>query len=152
MNGGYFVFRREIFDALREGEDLVDGPFSRLVRRGALQARLYDGFWKNMDTFKDKQALDELCASGKSSLGSVEGVRRTVIELALNRDPKSPLGISVSRGHSDDIEIGCGGTVLRLLTEHPGSSVHWVVFSADRRTDEARRDSADVVAHSTSAM
>jgi glucose-1-phosphate cytidylyltransferase len=66
VNGGYFVFRREVFDHLRDGEDLVDGPFSRLVRRGALQAHLYDGFWKNMDTFKDKQALDELCASGRA--------------------------------------------------------------------------------------
>jgi LmbE family N-acetylglucosaminyl deacetylase len=33
--------------------------------------------------------------------------------------------------HADDIEIGAGGTILRLLREHPGASVHWVVFSAD---------------------
>jgi LmbE family N-acetylglucosaminyl deacetylase len=31
--------------------------------------------------------------------------------------------------HSDDIEIGCGGTVLRLLAENPGAAVHWIVFS-----------------------
>ncbi len=66
VNGGYFVFRKQIFDYLREGEDLVGEPFQRLVRCGALQAHLYDGFWKNMDTFKDKQALDELCASGRA--------------------------------------------------------------------------------------
>lgn len=41
--------------------------------------------------------------------------------------------------HSDDIEIGCGATILRLLSEHPGAHVTWVVFSADdRREDEAR--------------
>jgi glucose-1-phosphate cytidylyltransferase len=66
VNGGYFVFRRQIFDHLRRGEDLIGEPFQRLVRREALQAHLYDGFWKNMDTFKDKQALDELCADGRA--------------------------------------------------------------------------------------
>jgi LmbE family N-acetylglucosaminyl deacetylase len=32
--------------------------------------------------------------------------------------------------HSDDIEIGCGGTILRLAEQHPGSTFYWVVFSA----------------------
>lgn len=66
INGGYFVFRKQIFDHLCAGEDLIGAPFQRLVRREALQAYLYDGFWKNMDTFKDKQALDELCAGGRA--------------------------------------------------------------------------------------
>lgn len=49
--------------------------------------------------------------------------------------------------HSDDIEIGAGGTVLRLLSEHPSLAVVWVVFSADgERADEARR-AADVFLH-----
>ena len=33
--------------------------------------------------------------------------------------------------HSDDIEIGCGGAILRLLAAHPQVEVHWVVFSAN---------------------
>src|SRR5215210_2752559 len=43
--------------------------------------------------------------------------------------------------HSDDIEIGCGGTLLRLARENPDLHVRWVVFGgADgRRADEARR-------------
>jgi len=41
--------------------------------------------------------------------------------------------------HSDDIEIGCGGTVLKLIRERPGLSIVWIVFSAGgRRTREAR--------------
>jgi LmbE family N-acetylglucosaminyl deacetylase len=45
--------------------------------------------------------------------------------------------------HADDIEIGCGGSVLRLLEEHPGVEVCWVVLSGDPdRAAEARR-SAD---------
>ena len=64
INGGYFVFRQEIFDDLREGEELVDGPFQRLVRQKRLATWEYDGFWKPMDTFKDKQQFDEICANG----------------------------------------------------------------------------------------
>ena len=41
-----------------------------------------------------------------------------------------PLGILCLGAHSDDIEIGCGGTLLRLLAERPGSRSDWVVFSA----------------------
>jgi LmbE family N-acetylglucosaminyl deacetylase len=42
--------------------------------------------------------------------------------------------------HADDIEIGCGGTLLTLLAAHPSLRVHWVVLSADeRRADEARQ-------------
>jgi LmbE family N-acetylglucosaminyl deacetylase len=42
--------------------------------------------------------------------------------------------------HSDDIEIGCGGTILKLLTEYNVKKVHWVVFAArDNRAKEARQ-------------
>jgi LmbE family N-acetylglucosaminyl deacetylase len=51
-----------------------------------------------------------------------------------------PLTVLCLGAHSDDIEIGCGGTILRLVSEHPGSTFHWVVFSAiGSRADEARR-------------
>lgn len=64
VNGGFFIFRQEIFDYLREGEELVDGPFERLIQAEQLVAYEYDGFWKAMDTFKDKQQLDEMFAGG----------------------------------------------------------------------------------------
>jgi LmbE family N-acetylglucosaminyl deacetylase len=52
----------------------------------------------------------------------------------------APLQILCLGAHSDDIEIGCGATLLRLLHQHPGSSVHWVVFSgSEQRAEEARR-------------
>ncbi|MGH8726794.1 MAG: PIG-L deacetylase family protein [Burkholderiales bacterium] len=42
--------------------------------------------------------------------------------------------------HCDDIEIGCGGTVLKLIAEHPDLNCHWVVFSSDTtRAAEARK-------------
>jgi glucose-1-phosphate cytidylyltransferase len=64
VNGGYFVFRRQIFDYIHDGEDLVGEPFHRLIRQALVLGYRHDGFWKNMDTFKDKQALDDLYASG----------------------------------------------------------------------------------------
>jgi glucose-1-phosphate cytidylyltransferase len=66
INGGFFAFRREIFDHIREGEDLVVEPFTRLIAKGQLLAYPYDGFWLNMDTFRDKQRLDELQARGET--------------------------------------------------------------------------------------
>ena len=51
----------------------------------------------------------------------------------------APLRILCLGAHCDDIEIGSGGTILRLLAEHPGSAVHWVVFSS---TPEREREAA----------
>jgi LmbE family N-acetylglucosaminyl deacetylase len=54
--------------------------------------------------------------------------------------------------HADDIEIGCGGTLLRLAAEVPGLRVRWVVFSGDaRRAAEARRSAAAFLAGAAEA-
>ena len=45
--------------------------------------------------------------------------------------------------HSDDIEIGCGGTVLKLVAANPGLTVHWVVLSAEGSRAEEARTSAE---------
>jgi len=58
VNGGFFVFRSEIFDWMKDGEELVDAPFQRLAAAGKLLAYPHDGFWACMDTFKDKQLLE----------------------------------------------------------------------------------------------
>jgi glucose-1-phosphate cytidylyltransferase len=64
INGGYFVFRKEIFDYMKEGEELLYEPFQRLVERGQLLAYKHDGFYAAMDTFKDKQMLDDMNVNG----------------------------------------------------------------------------------------
>lgn len=64
INGGFFIFRNGIFDYIRDGEELVEQPFRRLVADGQLIAYPHDGFWRCMDTFKDKQGFDEMCANG----------------------------------------------------------------------------------------
>jgi glucose-1-phosphate cytidylyltransferase len=63
INGGFFVFKNEIFDYLKNGEDLVNEPFKRLIEKQELVAYKFDGFWANMDTYKDKQQLDELASN-----------------------------------------------------------------------------------------
>jgi LmbE family N-acetylglucosaminyl deacetylase len=64
------------------------------------------------------------------------------------------LGFEAARGkldtvlclgaHSDDIEIGCGGTILKLLEEHPGLKFHWVVFSATPERKKEAQKSAEL--------
>lgn len=60
--------------------------------------------------------------------------------LTFKHDGTAPLQILCMGAHSDDIEIGCGGTILRLAAQHPNCAIHWVVFNAiGPRADEARR-------------
>ncbi|MBV6433907.1 MAG: hypothetical protein IANPNBLG_04141 [Bryobacteraceae bacterium] len=53
-----------------------------------------------------------------------------MIHLTLPEQAATPLRILCLGAHSDDIEIGCGGAILRLAKQYPDCSIHWVVFSA----------------------
>lgn len=64
INGGFFVLRKEIFDHIEPGEELVYEPFDRLIKKRRLVGHRHEGFWAGMDTFKDRQRLDELYSQG----------------------------------------------------------------------------------------
>jgi glucose-1-phosphate cytidylyltransferase len=64
VNGGSFVCKREIFDYIHDGEELVHEPFQRLVSEQRLVAYDYDGFWAAMDTYKDRQLLEDMYLKG----------------------------------------------------------------------------------------
>ena len=64
INGGYFLMRPEIFDYMREGEELVVEPFRRLIEADQLMAYKYTGFWRAMDTLRDRQALEDMVERG----------------------------------------------------------------------------------------
>jgi glucose-1-phosphate cytidylyltransferase len=66
VNGGHFIFKTDVFDYMRAGEELVFEPFQRLIEDDQLLAYQYDGFWMPMDTFKDKQRLDDIYARGNA--------------------------------------------------------------------------------------
>jgi glucose-1-phosphate cytidylyltransferase len=66
INGGYFLMRPDIFDHMREGEELVYEPFQRLISERKLRAFPYTGFWASMDTLKEKQLLEEMYANGEA--------------------------------------------------------------------------------------
>jgi glucose-1-phosphate cytidylyltransferase len=66
INGGWFVFKNEIFDYIKEGEDLTHEPFKRLIEKNQLMvhdfAKAPNWFWASMDTYKDKSKLDDLAS------------------------------------------------------------------------------------------
>jgi LmbE family N-acetylglucosaminyl deacetylase len=66
-----------------------------------------------------------------------------MLNLNLARPDGRPCRVLCLGAHSDDIEIGCGGTVLALLDRLPEVAVHWVVFSSDERRAREARDSAE---------
>jgi len=66
VNGGYFLLRRDVFRYIKPGEELVYEPFKRMIAESRVWSPRYEGFWQCMDTFKDKQILDELEASGQA--------------------------------------------------------------------------------------
>jgi len=65
INGGFFVLRQQIFEHMRDGEELVQEPFQRLASAGKLLSYPYDGFWACMDTFKEKQMLEDMYSRGQ---------------------------------------------------------------------------------------
>ena len=73
--------------------------------------------------------------------------------LSLNlRSAGDPLRFLCLGAHCDDIELGCGGSLLRLLSEHPGSEVTWLVLSSNpERERETRASAADFLAASGQA-
>jgi len=66
INGGYFVFRREIFEYMKQGEELVVEPFRRLIDEKKLLGYRYEKFWYCMDTFKEQQELNDMFERGNA--------------------------------------------------------------------------------------
>jgi glucose-1-phosphate cytidylyltransferase len=66
INGGFFIFKSEIFDYIRTGEELVIEPFRRLIDERQLVGYKHKGFWACMDTFKEKRMFDDLYARGET--------------------------------------------------------------------------------------
>ena len=155
--------RRLLRDAQRDlplysaGEELVREPFQRLIEKQALLAYKYTGFWQCMDTFKDKQRLEELnqgaapwkvwnhVANGNlERLGS--GIGWRMIHLNLDARPK--------RSAANSVPGLLIPTISKLAVAAPFSGwpsstrtacFHWVVFSAIGVREAEARARRDVV-------
>ena len=65
INGGFFIFKKEIFNYIRLGEELVREPFKRLISNNELIGYRHRGFWACMDTVKEKLMFDGMYAKGE---------------------------------------------------------------------------------------
>jgi LmbE family N-acetylglucosaminyl deacetylase len=63
--------------------------------------------------------------------------------IMLSLRPESVHTVLCLGAHADDIEIGCGGTLLKLLAAHPGVNVYWVVLSAEGPCKEEAEKAAE---------
>lgn len=67
-----------------------------------------------------------------------------MLHLSLPQTAAGPLKVLCLGSHSDDIEIGCGGTILRLLSCNHDVEVVWVVFSSGKEREGEARKSAEL--------
>jgi glucose-1-phosphate cytidylyltransferase len=65
INGGFFALKKEVFDYIQPGEELVYEPFQRLIEQRQLVGYRNPGFWACMDTLKEKMMFDEMYAKRK---------------------------------------------------------------------------------------
>ena len=66
INGGFFFFKHEIFEYIEQGEELVEAPFRRLIQKKQLFGYRHHGFWRAMDTLKDKIDFDRAYSRGEA--------------------------------------------------------------------------------------
>lgn len=66
--------------------------------------------------------------------------------------PAGPLRLACVAAHCDDLEIGAGGTLLRLLAEHPGSTVDWLVLTSDEVRAAEEREAAEAFCAAAGAL
>ena len=96
INAGLFVLKRDIFKYMEPGDELVIQPFRRLIEQKQLVAFEYDGFFAAMDTFKDKQLLDNLYEGGQPPW-EVWKIANGISEEGVPRSRQQPSATTVHR-------------------------------------------------------
>jgi LmbE family N-acetylglucosaminyl deacetylase len=144
INGGYFVLRKDVFDYMKPGEELVEEPFQRLIDKKLLSGlplrRLLrehghvQGAPGTRGDVRDRQRPRGPCGPR----GAREHARAFARRSTLCSPARRP-----QRRHRDRL----WGNVLQLLARNPGVAVHWVVFSAQaNRAGEAEASAARFLA------
>jgi len=76
INGGYFLFKQEIFDYMNDGEELVVEPFKRLIAEDKLMAYKHEGFFRSMDTLRDRPVLEDMFERGETPWCAIPETRK----------------------------------------------------------------------------
>lgn len=66
-----------------------------------------------------------------------------MVKLKINIAPQEKMNVLCLGAHSDDIEIGCGGTLLKLISQEKVACIHWIVFSANKQREKEAKISAE---------
>lgn len=91
INGGFFIFRRQIFDYIQEGEELVYEPFARLIEQGQLMTHRHTGFFASIDTLREKMMFDDMFSRGETPWALWdENPRNARYRTAANGNGKKP--------------------------------------------------------------
>ena len=126
INGGFFVLRREIFDWMKRGRGARPGALPA-PGRGGQAARLPLRRLLGVHGHLQGQAAPRgPLLSRAGSLGGLEGAElcatgvegHEVKRVSVFEEGSGPKRVLALGAHADDIEIGCGGTILRLVAEH----------------------------------
>ncbi len=97
MNGGFFMFTPEIFRYLGNGQELVEEPFANLIDERKLHSYKHDGFWGCMDTFKEKEILNSLLATGRAPWEVWKRPLESNGGIAGSNGPLNPVSLTASR-------------------------------------------------------
>jgi glucose-1-phosphate cytidylyltransferase len=101
INSGYFAFKKQIFKYISDGEELVKEPFQRLIAEKQLVAHEHQGFFLAMDTFKDRQQMEDLLSGGIAPWELWKKSASIPENIASKRDPGPPNGcVPVTTSHA----------------------------------------------------
>ena len=155
INGGFFVLKREILDMIEPGDELVEETFERLIAARELVAYPVRGVLRPDGHDQGPPAARDLNESGKApwrrSARTVHGVSAARLTHVLSLSAAEPLRRVLAIGcHADDIEIGCGGTLLALARSNP--EVDGGLGRPRCAAASARRRRARALQHSSAAV
>jgi NAD(P)-dependent dehydrogenase (short-subunit alcohol dehydrogenase family) len=144
INAGYFVFRNEIFHYMKEGEELVEEPFGRMIQENQILAYRHDGFWC-MDTFKEHQQLSDMHREGNAPWEVWKGERLMRVLVTGHKGYIGTVLVPMLRAEGHEV-VGLDSDLYRSCTFTSGRSRSRAAEGRARRGARRLRG-VDAIAH-----